>query len=334
MPARAWSAVSLVVALLATGCGGGGDTGAETASAIADAPTADPADSTTTTAAPATTAAAPATVEAAPAESPYERIVVGDQALLDAALALDLDVLGIPGFNDRETIPAYLADLAGEVEPIGDRNQVNLELLAAATPDLLVINEKSVEASGVRDQLEQIAPLVEVDVTTATPWREALRLVADAAEVSDRADAVIAATDTFLADARDRLGADALATEVSVVRCFGQRCRYLPGGTSFSGQVLDELGVARPARQASDPEGRAFVDVSPEQYDLLGGDVIILFGTDATDTLAELQANPLWAALPAVQAGLVFEVDPAPWFIGNVLAIRAIVDDIVEILGS
>ncbi|MEM9042821.1 MAG: ABC transporter substrate-binding protein [Actinomycetota bacterium] len=266
--------------------------------------------------------------------SPYRRIVVSDQALLDGALALDLPVAGIPGFTDRETIPAYLAEFAVDVEVLGDRTEQNLEQLAAFGPDLLLFNTKSLEALGADDALEQIAEVADVDVTTATPWRQSLRLIAEAGGVPDRADARIAAADAAIDDAATSLSDDQKALEISVVRCFNGQCRYLPGGTSFSGQVLDEVGVARPAIQASDPEGRAFVNVSPEQYDLLGGDVIVLFGTDAEAELAQLRDNPLWNTLEAVQAGRVVEVDATPWFTGNVLAVEFIVADVVRILNS
>jgi iron complex transport system substrate-binding protein len=261
-----------------------------------------------------------------------ERIVVSDQPVLDAALALDLPVVAIPGYSDREAIPAYLADRATGVEVLAERSEVNLESLLTARPDLLLFSSKLVEGSGVRDQLREIAPLVELDASTTRPWREVLREVGAATGVSSLAEERIAAVDEAMARAREVIGPDGLATEVSVVRCFGASCRYLPGGTSFSGQVLDELGVARPAVQASDPEGRAFVEVSPERVDLLGGDIIVVFGTDAVDSLAALRTNPLWEQLPAVRSGEVHEVDAAAWFAGNALAVETIVDDMVRLL--
>jgi iron complex transport system substrate-binding protein len=282
-----------------------------------------------------TVAAAPPTSVAPEQDgSPYERIVVSDQAILDAALALDLPVAAIPGFSDRETLPAYLGDLTDGIEVLPDRETINLEQLAAFEPDLLLFNDKTVEASGAEAQLREIADLAALDVVTTRPWRDSLHDIAAAAGVPERAEQRIAEADDRLAEAAASLTDEQRALEVSVVRCFGDQCRYLPGGSSFSGMVLDELGVARPELQASDPEGRAFVNVSPEQFDLLGGDVIVLFGTDADDALGALEANPLWQGLDAVQNGRVVEVDPQPWFTGNVIAAEFIASDIVEILSS
>ncbi|MFN3217368.1 MAG: iron-siderophore ABC transporter substrate-binding protein [Acidimicrobiales bacterium] len=328
-------AFAVLVGLVVVACGGGA-TEASTDASPTPAPT--PAADDASTAAPTATTPPSADPTTEPVSEPdeqptAERIVVGDQAILDAALALELPIIGIPGYADREAIPSYLAERAANVEVLAERSEVNLEALAAARPDLLLFNEKLVEASAARDELAQIADLVELDVSTARPWRDVLREVAAAAGVPSRADARITEAEATIAEAREELGPEGLAVEVSVVRCFGPSCRYLPGGTSFPGQVLDDLGIARPQLQASDPEGRAFVEVSPERVDLLNGDLIVLLGTDAEDSIASLRDNPLWRQLDAVQAGAVYEVDGAAWFTGNVLALETIVDDIVRLLG-
>lgn len=333
-----------VAAVLLAGCGGdddpaGGDA-APTTSAPDPAAAADAAPDEDDDAAPATTASVvddgprvvtddrgvEVTVPAAP-----ERIVVGDVALLDAALALELPVIGIPGYSDRETVAPYLADRAVGVQELGVRDTFDLEAVAAARPDLLLVGTKSLEQLPDPTVLDGIGPVVGLDSSTTRPWRELLTAVAEAAGVPERAEALVAAWDADVAAARERLG-DALATEISVVRCFGPSCRYLPGGSSFSGAILDEIGVARPEPQRSDPEGRAFVEVSPERIDLLDGDVIVVFGTDAEASLAALRENPLWQSLSAVLAGEVHDVAADPWFFGNVLAARVILDDVERIL--
>lgn len=298
-------------------------------------PSTTPPSSAPTTSAPesgASESGAPATSAPELAEPTAQRIIVSDQAILDAALALDLPVVAIPGYEDREAIPDYLAERAAGVEVLAERTEINLESLAAAQPDLLLFSAKLVEASGVRDQLSQIAELAELEVSTARPWRDSLRDVAAAVGVPERAEAAIADVEARIEAGRSAIAASGSDVEVSVVRCFGTSCRYLPGGSSFPGQVLDELGVARPALQASDPEGRAFVEVSPERVDLLAGDLIVVFGTDAEDTIEQLQDNPLWLQLEAVQAGRVHPVDDAAWFTGSALAVEVIVDEMVELL--
>lgn len=75
------------------------------------------------------------------------------------------------------------------------------------------------------------------------------------------------------------------------------------------------------------------MEVSLERVDLLDGDVIVQFGSDAEDALAALEDTALWDTLRAVRAGRVHEVDPYYWFQGNVLAAQQIRSDIIELLG-
>ncbi len=187
---------------------------------------------------------------------------------------------------------------------------------------------------GDPELLAEIADVGTVEMSTFLPWRENFQSVADAAGVPELGPARIAETEAVIAAGRDQLTDEQRAIEVSVLRCLRSQCRYLPAGTSFPGQVLDELEIARPEVQRSAPDAAPFVEVSPERYDLLGGDIILLFGTDADDALADLEQNPLWSTLEAVQNDRVFRVAPDPWFAGSVLAVEYIVDDIVMILES
>ncbi|MEM1334799.1 MAG: ABC transporter substrate-binding protein [Actinomycetota bacterium] len=300
--------------------------------------TTSPATTTPETTAPETTTpetTTPETTTSVPAEefppSPYSRIFVSGGPMLDAALALDLPVAATPGRNDRDAIPDYLVDLATDVEVLSNLLDVNIEELAAFDPDLLLLTQSIIDFAGT-DVLDPIGDIGIADISTNTPWRDALQSVADAAGVSERGPGRIAETEAIITAGADLLTDEQRALEVSIIRCVGDQCRYLPAGTSFPGQVLDDLGIARPDFQQAPDDGSPFVNVSPERYDLLGGDLILLFGTDADDSIAALEANPLWNSLEAVQAGLVFRVAPDPWFAGSVLAVEYIVDDIVAIL--
>jgi len=255
-----------------------------------------------------------------------ERIVVGNQLLLDPALALQLPVIGVAAPTDRDGVPPYLADRASGVETIAAAPDPNYEQLLGLTPDLIVVPEEAADA-GLIDLLDDIAPTVTTPANTATPWPDVLRELAVLTGRTEQADALLADWAVRVDEFGDAVG-DAAELEVSLVRCFRDSCRYLPGTTSFAGYVLDQLGVARPEIQQTDPDGRPFVEISLEQIDLLDGDVIVLFGSDADDSIAALEANPLWAQLRAVQNDRVYRADPFAWFQGNVIAADVIADDL------
>lgn len=294
---RSWAFVSLV-ALLVAACG---------------------ADSSSEDAAEATTGAPLETVEG-------ERILIGGQLLLDAALALELPVAGVAAPPDRQGVPPYLEARGVGIEVIPASPEPNYEAVARLAPDL-IIGPTEMNDAGITETLSQIARTVTLDANTATPWPDTLAELGLLTGREIRAAEVLAAWDERVAAFRNAVG-DRIDLEISLVRCFRDSCRYLPGSTSFAGFVLDQLGAARPAPQVSDPDGRPFVEVSLEQLDLLDGDLIVVFGTDADDALGALRSNPVWQQLDAVEAGRVFEADPFAWFQGNAIAAGIIADDL------
>lgn len=345
VPRATWSAVAVALCVVVAACAGaddGGGAGDSTDSvAVAPPPDGDgtpdtaspttspdepPTTSTPTPSTPTTGSGAPSIEGPGGAERDPERIVVGNQLLLDPALALGLPVVGVAAPSDRSGIPPYLADLAGGVEPIGATPEPNYEQLLALSPDLIIVPEEAAD-TGVLDRLQAIARTETTPGNTATPWPEVLRELAALTGRSAEAETWIAEWERRVTDFRSSVG-DAIDLEVSLVRCFRDSCRYLPGATSFAGYVLDQLGVARPEIQRADPEGRPFVEVSLEQVDLLDGDVIVLFGSDGDEAIDALEANPLWAQLRAVQDGRVHRADPFAWFQGNVIAAQVIADDL------
>lgn len=81
-------------------------------------------------------------------------------------------------------------------------------------------------------------------------------------------------------------------------------------------QLLNELDVTMlPTGSARDEldvrNGRAFI--SDERWDLISGEPLILLQAPSVEgeieAVAEVNANPLWAQLPAVQAGNMVTLD-------------------------
>lgn len=102
-------------------------------------------------------------------------------------------------------------------------------------------------------------------------------------------------------------------------------------------QLLNELGVTMlPTGSARDEldvrNGRAFI--SDERWDLISGEPLILLQAPSVEgemeAVAEVNENPLWAQLPAVQAGNVVTLDRLgyPGFRGQ----RALLQDLVAAL--
>ncbi|NEQ42359.1 MAG: iron-siderophore ABC transporter substrate-binding protein [Leptolyngbya sp. SIOISBB] len=253
-----------------------------------------------------------------------QRVVVLDTAPLDAALALGVKPVGTLVYGQS---PDYLGDRVEGIDIIGDGNQPNLEAILNLQPDLILGSK--IGAEELYNQLSQIAPTVLTEGSgRAGDWPENLQLYAEALGKS-------AAAEQLLKDYRQRVQqlqaaiAQPQALEISVLIVPSDIVRAFTAG-SFSGSVLQDIGLSRPPAQ-DDPEGYAS-RLSAESLDALDGDYIFLIYSTyrpGGTSKAAFVRHPIWSQLQAVQQDRVCEVDGAVWIAGrNILAANQILTDV------
>ncbi|MEM7287707.1 MAG: iron-siderophore ABC transporter substrate-binding protein [Actinomycetota bacterium] len=351
-------AVLAAMALIAGACGGDDDepgaaspsasepTGTEEPAEPAD--TEEPADAAEEPAAQETPTEVPATPEPeAPAtrivehglgttEVPgrAERIVVMDPGtILPTLLFLGQPVVAAP--LPAEPFPSRLVseeDLSA-ITSVG-LPDVSFELIAASEPDLIIGFDLSL--ADTYDQLSQIAPTVAVELDL-NDWRGNAERIGIAVGIEDEMAAALADYDARVAQLQTDLG-DTLDTEVSVVRALGQLIR-LHTRFHFAGQVLDDVGFARPeAQRTDDPEVR-LVQISLEELPQADGDVMFVFGAgslgslggdEVSEVVQAILDHPLYPTLAVAQSDAVFVVDPLGWQQGGLPAANLILDDLEE----
>lgn len=260
-----------------------------------------------------------------------QRIVVLTNEGTEALLALDIAPVGAAQSWTGDPWYDHIEDDMGETMPLGTENQVNLELIAALEPDLILANKQRHEE--IYPQLSAIAPTV-VSERLRGDWRINFALYAVAVGRAEEGDRVLAEFDGRVDTLAAALGAR-LQEEISVIR-------FLPGHIriyqrdSFSGFILEAIGFARPELQDVDEFA---IRVGKESIPDMGGDRIFHFTYDAGDgegyaNASDALADPLWQALPAVQRGDVVAVDDAIWnTAGGILAAHLMLDDIARIYG-
>ncbi|MEM9748841.1 MAG: ABC transporter substrate-binding protein [Actinomycetota bacterium] len=263
------------------------------------------------------------------------RIVALDGSLVDAVLALELDLIGYTTFRDPEgDLPAYFGDalteFAAEADWVGDLTAPNLEEIALLQPDLIL--SAAVRHEGIYDQLSQIAPTVLTE-SAGGGWKDSIRLAAEATGRDELAETLLTGFESRAADLGAAINEAAGDPEISVVRVVDVIRLYNP--VSFSGTVLEDAGLARPESQRSTDD---FITIiSEEELDLADGDVVIytVFDDPAVeDAVADLQAGPLWETLGAVQRGDVHRVSDEEWMSGvGLFGAQIILDDLAEIFG-
>ena len=260
-----------------------------------------------------------------------QRIVVLTNEGTEALLALGLTPVGAAQSWTGDPWYDHIADAMGDAVNLGTESGINLELVAALEPDLILGNKQRHEE--VYPQLSAIAPTV-LSERLRGDWRVNFDLYAEALGVQAQGEQVLAEYDARIAALREGLG-DSLQEEVSVIRFLPSQIRIYQLD-SFSGVVLGDLGFARPENQNVDEFA---LRVGRESIPDMDGDRIFYFTYDTGDGEGVAQQDgalndPLWQSLSAVQAGRVDAVDDVIWnTAGGILAAHLMLDDIASIYG-
>jgi iron complex transport system substrate-binding protein len=225
----------------------------------------------------------------------------------------------------------HIADRMQGVEVVGEESAVNLELIAALEPDLIIGNKTRQEK--IYGQLSAIAPTV-MSERLRGDWKVNFALYTRAAGKSAEGDAVLADYDARVVALREALG-EQISEEISLVRFMAGLTRIYYNDT-FAGIILGQIGFARPAAQ---DRAEFADDVTKERIPEMEGDRLFYYVYETGDGGGEAQAaqwtdEPLWQNLEAVQAGNAHPVEDAVWnTAGGVLAANLLLDDIARIYG-
>ncbi len=261
-----------------------------------------------------------------------ERVVVLDSGELDDVTLLGIEPVGAvaPHFKTSGGFPDYLASMTENTVDVGPMEEPDLEAIAELAPDLILSSKIRHEA--IYEDLSAIAPTVFTE-TTGVAWKENLAVHAEALGLEDEAAAALEAYKS-----------EAAALGASIQEAYGEMptvsvVRFLAGPTrlyqkaTFSGVILEDVGVERPESQDVDDFA---LEVGPEQIDLADADLVFVTVADDPENTEQqaVQDSPLWAEMEAVQNGKVFNVADEIWMSGiGIQAARLVLADIADAAG-
>lgn len=194
-------------------------------------------------------------------------------------------------------------------EITGGFGEENVEDIALATPDLVI--GLAGAQDGLREAVEQIAPLMLVEPRS---WQDSVEVLRTVGELTGTSQAADAAAEEFTARVEE---AAAEPSDLTTLSMFGE-----PGSLGVDtvatpvGSLLDEISDY-PWPAGDDP----FATVAVEQIAAEDPDVVFaqtFSAGDDTEPLADrLAADPLWRRLSAAQSDRVVEVDAPVWATGR-----------------
>lgn len=273
-----------------------------------------------------------------------ERLATLDAGSLENAIALGIQSVAS---TDVQWVSSYYPiEKLEDIADLGESERPSLEGMLPLKPDLILGSD--IPASLYR-QTSQIAPTVSFEFEHSGLWKEVFQKYAEALKRKEAAQQVMdnyyLRLENFKQQFETKYGADKLSSfKVSVVRVYPDSV-YQYFRDSFIGIVLQDAGFARAegqdisAAQASQRYRNPIqAPISFEALDQVDGDVIFVWTAEeeataqkAQQKLEELQANPLWQQLKAVQNNQVYVV-PRYWIGSGPIAADAVIDDLFRYL--
>ncbi len=244
-----------------------------------------------------------------------KKVVVIATGQLDAALTLGVIPTGAAYGDGADLVPDYIgfsfpqyADQLTQLVDVGNRQEVDIEAIAAIQPDLILANETG--SGDIYPTLSAIAPTVLTE-GTGVNWKQDFLLLADALGRTEQAQGFL---DTFTNDAAALGDSVAGSTPtVSFVRFTADRARVF-GVASFAGYIAWDAGLARPESQQFEKTSQ---DFSEEEIQLANADWVFVSSQDAEadSSAASYTTNPLWTGMSAATQNRIVRVDDDPWYL-------------------
>ncbi len=261
---------ALLTGLIATACGGDDDDEAATPTPAAQ--------QTEPAASPTAAAAYPVTVtdmlgRRVEIKAEPKTIVAVSPTAVELVYAAGKTVAGRPS-------TANYPPEAQSATPVGTAYQPNLEAILALKPDLVIADSVIHAQPALRQPLEGLpVPVIFAGANSYQQVLDALRLVGTALNATEATNRVIADIEKALADARKALE----GKNVTAVAILSDRDQtlYAAKSTSYTGDILKELGIRNPA------------DALPDAGPFPG------YATIAPEKLVEFNPDYIFAITPA-----------------------------------
>ena len=345
-PLATAATAALALVLAATGCGTTDVDEPETG-AVAAPPSDDCAqDTTATSTGPVSlTDGVGRTVEL---DRPAERIAVLEWQQVEDALTLCVTPVAV---SDTEGYSTWVSaeELPEGVTDIGSREEPDLDTLYAADPDLIVVEAFSADDEIIARLEERGVPvLVTLGADPADPienMRNVFRMIGEATGRTERADQVIGEFDAHLAQAEEEVAAVDLPTTDFLyfdgwlqggnltIRPYGEGALFTALGEELGLTPVwtDEINEAYGDGGVNPSYGLAQTDV--EGLTAVG-EANLFYANDegVGGYVEELEKNPIWTSLPAVEEGRAYSFPPRIWGAGGPRSTAPAVDAFADAL--
>lgn len=255
-----------------------------------------------------TSAAADPTGDVDEAADAGRVVAIGEEYLL-----ADLLTLGVTPIASTATVGDQGFQGVDEFDVEGvealPATEANLERLASLQPDHIVVLQFFADEVGL-DKLQGIAETVTVVPDGLDPVAQ-VEFLGEAFDRQEQAAAAVAEYEAALDASKGTLDGQ----DISVAAIYGgpSIAAFVAGPWAVPAALLEAGATLVPSPEGLEVDQNGRVYLSLERIDLLAGSTLVLLTAPEVDgeseAIAQVEANPLWATLPAVTADAVIELD-------------------------
>ncbi|SHN69417.1 iron complex transport system substrate-binding protein [Paenibacillus sp. ov031] len=200
------------------------------------------------------------------------------------------------------------------------------EALMAYNPDFIILHTAQYAENGVYESYSKIAPTY-VFTNASGDVEKSLQVIGDLLGKTAEAEKAIATYHAKVDDAKAKLAKVTEGKKAAIIR-FAPRGISMMGGNYFSGYVVyQQLGLGKPTLVQTENSATVSTEVLPE----IDADFIFTV-EQGRGSMKEMTDTKVWNSMPAVKAGNVYAVEPAPWLGGGLIAYGHVIDDTLKAL--
>lgn len=236
-------------------------------------------------------------------------VITGALEAMEDALVLGVKPKG--GITVGGKFPSMFASITGATEPVGEKQQPNLETILKLKPDVILSTTKF--AADTTEKLGKIATTIPVS-HIATDWEANLVLLG---ELSGKQELAKQALQRYKADAtaaKEKLAGSLKDKKVVVVRIRAGNINIYRDDIYVNPILYSDLGLNVPSQIKA---AQSQEIISLEKFSELNPDYLFVQfseeeNKDKPKALEDLQNNPIWKSIKAVKDNRVFVnvVDP------------------------
>lgn len=262
-----------------------------------------------------------------------KRIVTIEWTYTENLLALGIQPIAAAQIKEFGEWVKTPVPVAANVRELGTRGKVNLEVLAALKPDLII----DATDNGQRDVLSKIAPTLAFNpyptgnLTYYKEMRDTFTLMGKVTGRTAQANAVLAKLDARIASAKRTLASSGRQNETfvlaqgfgldkPVVRLFGPR--------SWASEVISQTGLRNAWTEKTDEYG--FQSLSMEGLTTLNTRNFFFIAQNDDDVFAMPSTQPLWNRLPFVQQKRAYRLPETSWVFGGPYSAEHMIANVVK----